>query len=170
MSDLDTPDFGAVAREWWRNCIWDNPADRAGRSRRRAARARLRRAKTPLDVIQEPEALRLVARFPPRRRDRAAVLAGILAFVEEDDNRPVARVIGRESFGSDEPPPMSEARFRRLLQTEANELLDPMRRLLLLADGKANVGDLSEAVLYWNDKTRKRWIYLYHDVSAYPSN
>lgn len=167
MSDSNRPDPAAAAKCWWRKWILDVPEERA---RRRSARARLRRAKTSLQVIQEPEALELVAAFEqPRERDRAAVLAGILAFVEEDDRAPVARAIGRAALDTDDPPPlMSEPRFRRLLQTEPHELLDPMRRLLRLAGGKANVRDLSYAVLRWGDPVKKRWIYLYHGVSDYP--
>ena len=164
MSDSNRPDPAAAMR-WWRKWIPDVPEEHA---RRRSARARLRRAKTPLEVIQEPEALELVAAFP-RERDRAAVLAGILAFVEEHNRTPVARAIGRVALDADDPPPrMSEPRFRRLMQTEPHDLLDPMRRLLRLAGGKANVYDLSRAVLRWGDPIRKRWIYLYHGVSDYP--
>ena len=112
--------------------------------------------------------MELVAAFP-RERDRAAVLAGILAFVEEHNRTPVARAIGRVALDADDPPPrMSEPRFRRLMQTEPHDLLDPMRRLLRLAGGKANVYDLSDAVLWWGDDIKKRWIYRYHGVSDYP--
>lgn len=167
MSDSNRPDPAAAAKGWWRKWIPDVPGERA---RRRSARARLRRAKTPLEIIQEPEALKLIAAFEQsHERDRAAVLAGILAFVEEDDRTPVAQAIGRQSLDSNDPPPrMSEPRFRRLLQTEPHDLLDPMRRLLRLTKGAANVYDLSRAVLQWSDATRKRWIYLYHGVSDYP--
>lgn len=167
MSDSNRPDPAAAAKGWWRKWIPDVPGERA---RRRSARARLRRAKTPLEIIQEPEALELVATFEQsRERDRAAVLAGILAFVEEDVRTPVARAIGRAALDTDDPPPrMSEQRFRRLLQTEPHDLLDPMRRLLRLADGKANVYDVSRAVLRWGNPVRKRWIYLYHGVFDYP--
>ena len=170
MSDSNRPDPAAAAKRWWRKWIPDVPGP-GERARRRSARARLRRAKTPLEIIQEPEALKLVATFEqPRERDRAAVLAGILAFVEEDVSTPVARAIGRVALEADDSPPrMSEPRFRRLLQTEPHDLLDPMRRLLRLADGRANVYDLSRAVLRWGDPVRKRWIYLYHGVvSSYP--
>ena len=167
MSNFDgETDSGVIAAEWWYKWIRDDPENQGVR---RAARARLRRARSPLEAIQVPEALQLVVRFSNHRhRDRAAVLAGILAHVEENEALPIARAIGLGSLDSDQRARMSEARFRRLLQFEALELLDPMRRLVRLADNKANVRDLSRSVLYWDDETRKRWIYYYYGVSVYP--
>lgn len=150
-----------VAKDWWYERIRD---DTARRSVRRAVRARLRRASTVIEVIQEPEALRLIERLAKWQWDRAATLAGILAYVENDDDMPVARAIGPGRSDSNQSPKMSEARFRRLLQSEERDLLDPMRRLVRLADGKINVLDLSSSVFYWNDSTRKRWIYNYYGV------
>lgn len=141
-----------VAEEWWE--------DLKGR---RAARARLRRAKTLLEIMQEPEALRLIERLP-RNPDRVAMLAGILAWVRDNDDQLVARAIGRTSL-DEEDAPVSEARFRRLLQARDDELMEAMRRLVRLTKGKANVRDLSSAVLYWSDGVKKRWIFQYYGIS-----
>ena len=51
----------AVAEKWWHD-LTSETATRRGQ--RRAARARLRRARTPLEMIQETEALRLIASLP----------------------------------------------------------------------------------------------------------
>lgn len=142
-----------VAEEWWKDL-----------KKRRAARARLRRAKTLLEIMQEPEALRLIERLP-RNPDRVAMLAGILAWVRENDDQLVARAIGRTSLDKEDAP-MSEARFRRLLQARDDELMEAMRRLVRLTKGEANVRDLSFAVLYWGDGVKKHWIFRYYDVSA----
>ena len=150
-----------VAEDWWRALN----ADRSGgRGARRGALARMRRAATPLEVMQEPEALRLIARLP-RNPDRVAVLAGILACVRETEGRTVARAIGRASL-DDERAILSEVRFRRLLQARNDELLEAMRRIIRLTSGKANVYDLSDAVLHWGDRVRKRWIFDYYGVSG----
>ena len=141
-----------VAEEWWEDL-----------KKRRAARARLRRAKTPLEIMQEPEALRLIERLP-RNPGRVAVLVGILAWVGDNDDQPVARAIGRTSLDEEEAL-MSEARFRRLLQARDDELMEAMRRLVRLTKGKANIRDLSFAVLYWGDGVKKRWIFQYYGVS-----
>ena len=151
-----------IAEEWWHDCISEE-------SDQRAVRARLRRTGAPLDVMQEPEALRLVATLSARGEDpeRVAVLAGILAFVRERDERHVARAIGRVSLDNDDNPPplMSESRFRRLLQVSGNELMEPMRRLVRLTKGKANVYDLSFSVLRWGDRVKRRMIFEYYNVS-----
>lgn len=152
MTDSKQQKGPDVAEEWWKDL-----------EKRRAARARLRRAKTPLEIMQEPEALRLIERLP-RNPGRVAVLVGILAWVGDNDDQPVARAIGRTSLDEKEAP-MSEARFRRLLQARDDELMEAMRRLVRLTKGKANVRDLSFAVLYWGDEVKKRWIFQYYGVS-----
>lgn len=162
MTDSVRRNGAGVAVEWWRDLALN--AEQPGRrGARRAALARLRRAATPLEVIQEPEALRLISRLP-RDPDRVAILAGILAFVREPDEQSVGRAIGRRSL-DDEKAVMSEARFRRLLQAGSDELMDGMRRLVRLTKGKANVYDLSYAVLHWGDRVKKRWIFDYYGVS-----
>ena len=124
----------------------------------------LRRAATPIEVMQEPEALRLIRRLSWAAPERVAILAGILAYVRESEDQRIARAIGRESFDEDKAL-MSEARFRRLLQASGEELMEPLRRLVRLTKGKANVRDLSSSVLYWGDKVRKHWIFEYYGVS-----
>lgn len=164
MTGTERRDGADIAAEWWRDLVSEEPGLRATRGARRAALARLRRADTPIEVMQEPEALRLIRRLP-RNPDRVAILAGVLAFVREPDDQRIARAIGRESFDEEDKALMSEARFRRLLQTPGNDLMDPLRRLIRLTKGKANVRDLSSSVLYWGDRVRKRWIFDYYGVS-----
>ena len=150
----------SIAWEWWRGL---NPGGRSGRQR--AALSRIRRAAKPLEVMQEPEALGLIARLP-FNVERVAVLAGVLAFVRETDHRNVARAVGRTTFDDAQSALLSEGRFRRLLQVPPGELLEPMRRLVRMADGKINVHDLSSSILYWGDRTKRRWIFDYYAVVA----
>ena len=152
----------AIASKWWRELTAVSPGRRGVR---RASLARLRRAKTPLEVIQESAALRLIKELPEEQPDRVAILAGILAFVTESDNRKLARAIGRDSLDNAESALMSEGRFRRLLQVRSDELMDAMRRLVRLTKGKANVYDVSFAVLRWGEGVKKRWIFDYYNVS-----
>ena len=168
MTDSNPGNAGAIAAEWWRKL---NPEDGAQTGPQRAALAHLRRAGTPLEAMREAAALRLIQRLPHRDADRVAALAGILAWVREDNNRRVARIVGRESLDKTEAV-LSEGRFRRLMQVEGNEqLMDAMRRLVHLApSGAVNVGDLSGSILYWGDRVRKRWIFDYYGVGlAAPS-
>ena len=151
MTDSERRDGASIAANWWRNLTTDEPGQRGTR---RGARARLRRATTPLEVIQEPEALRLIARLPSEDPDRVAILAGILSGVDVSEDRHIACVIGRTNLDDDESALMSEGRFRRLLQADDDDLMDAMRRLLRLTKGKANVHDLSFAVLRWATASR----------------
>ena len=151
-----------IAYRWWRNL---NPVGAQQFGSHRAALARMRRAATPLEVMQEPEALRLIARLP-RNPDRTAALAGVLAFVRETDERRVARAVGRASLDDEQSALLAEGRFRRLLQTGHGELMDPMRRLVRMTKGTVNVHDLSAAILYWGDAVKKRWIFHYYGVAG----
>ncbi|MCZ0942326.1 MAG: type I-E CRISPR-associated protein Cse2/CasB [Gammaproteobacteria bacterium] len=159
MTNREKHSGPAIAFQWWSELT----AERAGR--RRAALARMRRAATPIEVMFEPEALGLIQRLP-RNPDRVAALAGILACVRSDDSRLVARAVGRDSLDNDQPPAiMSEARFRRILQTSPDGLMDAMRRLVAMTKGQVNVRDLSAAVLYWGERVKRDWMFQYYNVS-----
>lgn len=151
-----------IAYEWWRRLSGQDAGVNGGR---RAALARLRRAGTPLAVMQEPEALRLVERLP-HSRNRAVILAGVLALVRESENQTVASRIGRKSLDDDTSALVSEGRFRRLLQAHDDELMESMRRIVRMTKGKVNVLDLSNAILYWGDRVKKRWIFDYYGVAS----
>jgi len=160
MTNRET-DVEQVAYQWWRRL---NPDTGHQKGHQRAALARMRRASTPIEIMQEPEALRLIERLP-RDPHRVAVLAGVLAFVRETDKQRVARAIGRASLDDDQSALLAESRFRRLLQTPPNELLDPMRRLVRMTKGKINVEDLSRAILFWGDRLKKDWIFKYYGIN-----
>ena len=172
MTESPQKGAGAIAADWWKDLNPPDPEQQTGA--KKAALAELRRAATPLEALREPAALRLIQRLPHYRdKDRLAALAGILAWVREDDDSTVARAIGRDSLDDGEPPAMSEARFRRLMQIESNDgdLMDAMRRLVRLTGRKVNVQDLADSILYWGDSIRKRWIFDYYGVGrAAPSD
>ena len=161
MTDSTQQSAASIAYEWWRRL---HPLSVPQSGAQRAALARMRRAAAPIDVIQEPEALRLIARLP-RNPDRVAMLAGILACVRESDDRRVARAVGRTTLDDEQSALVSEGRFRRLLQVQDGELMEAMRRLVRMTKGTANVRDLSSAVLYWGDGVKKRWIFDYYGVA-----
>lgn len=167
MTSEQTTSGGRIAYEWWRAF---HPPDGRQSGSHRAAMARLRRAATPLDAMLEPETLRLMRRLPHSRKDRVAILAGVLAWVRETDETRVARAIGRSALDDDQSALVSESRFRRLLQSQPDELLNSMRRLVRQMKGRANVADLAYAILYWGDPVKKKWIFDYYRVaSAAPS-
>lgn len=167
MTQKQASSGGSIAYEWWRRL---NPLDGSHSGASRAALARMRRAATPTQVLLEPEALRLITMLPQSRKDRVAILAGVLAFVREVDEPRIARAIGRTSLDDEQSAKLSEARFRRLLQSQPSELMDPLRRLVRQMKGRVNVGDLADAILYWGDGVKKKWIFDYYGVAlAAPS-
>jgi len=172
MSEFSLSRSATIAFEWWHTLT----AERRGPQR--AAMARLRRATTTLEVIQEPEAMRLIQRLPGENPDRVAVLAGVLALVRATDTQPVvrqsvarqsvARAIGRKELDDETSALMSEMRFRRLLQAGDAELMESMRRLVQLAGrevNEAHVHGLSAAILGWGDAIKKKWIFQYYNVN-----
>jgi len=163
MTSERTTRGGQIAYEWW---LTLSPLDGRQPGSSRAAMARLRRAATPVDVMLEPEALRLITRLPRSSEYRVAILAGVLAWVREPVEMRVARAIGRSTLEDDQSALVSESRFRRLLQSKPDELLDSMRRLVRQMKGRANVEDLAEAILYWGDSVKKKWIFDYYCVSS----
>lgn len=155
--------MGAVAQNWWRGLAQSNDGKPAPGSR--AALAKLRRAGSPLEVMMEPDALRLIQWLQGFDADRVAVVAGVLAYVREDVDARIVRIVGRSSLEDEMSAMLSENRFRRLLQTPADDLLEPMRRLVRLAKN-ANVADLAESILYWGDRRKKQWIFDYYRASS----
>ena len=159
MTSPEGPDAPTIAHQWWSNLT----LRRSGRQK--AALAHMKRAGTPTEVLFEPEALRLIERLP-RNPDRVATLAGVLACVVTDDSRPFARAIGRASLDEDDSALVSEARFRRTLQTPATDLMEAMRRLVRMNKGQANVRDLSTTILFWGDRVKRSWMFQYYNVRA----
>ena len=167
MKDQNRHRGAEIACDWWQRLTG---RDGPHLGPRRATLARIRRAATPIEVMQEPETLRLIERLP-HNPDRVAQLAGILAFVRESEGRNVARAIGRASLDDGDRALVSEGRFRRLLQAQDNELMDAMRRLVRTARGTLNVQDLSSAILDWGDgyrgdRVKRRWIFDYYNVAG----
>ncbi len=166
MNSKEHLDVGAVAEAWWRRLVPSDDGTRPPEGWQRAALARLRRATTHLDVMTETHALRLFQELPRYPEDRVAVLAGVLAVVRKNGHHPITRVLGREELDKAESATLSESRFRRLLQTPDHELLDPMRRLVRLAKGAANVRHLAASILYWGDGKKKQWVFEYYGASS----
>lgn len=161
MTETTRQSGAEIAFDWWRRL---NPLDGVQPGAHKAALARIRRAATPTEVLLEPEALRLVARLP-FSPDRAAVLAGVLAHVRETEERSVASAIGRSALDDEQSAAMSEGRFRRLMQSRDDELMEAMRRLVRLRKACVNVTNLSDAILNWGEPTKRKWIFDYYGVT-----
>lgn len=140
--------------------------------------AKLRRCSTPADALGEQAARALLGEFglfksrltrsEERRATQILTAAIILANVREDEpQRPFARRLGDPSKGA---APLSPLRFQRLLNAAPGESqIAQFRRAVMIADRRANVGDLGAALYYWGDRERVRWIYQYHQAAPPPS-
>lgn len=157
---------GQVAVAWRRTLLPDEDGTTPAQGWQRATVAQLRRAGSPLEVMMVPHALRLIQDLPNFRADNVAVLAGILAVVRRDTDTSIVRAVGRKCFAAEDSATLSENRFRRLLQTPTDDLLEPMRRLVRFAKWEANVGHLAESILYWGDWKKKQWMFDYYAASS----
>lgn len=168
-------DVAGAARGWWRNL----QPDPGGHQGDRGALARLRRATSLAEVLAEEASFDLWRRLPtdrrqPKRLPRMAVVAHVLAYVREDrsqgeNGRPLRAIeaVGRCSAEDAHSAILKPLRFRRLLAArEDDELMRDMRRLVALADGRINVGDLGASLFFWNDATRTRWAFNYYAAGA----
>ena len=152
-----------AAANWWQ-AMMSSP-----RGDNRAAIARLRQARTPMEAFMVPATLDLIRRLKVNRDniDRVAILASVLAHLKPDfrETKSIGRSLGRSKINEPESAVLSETRFQRLLQAEDDELLDQFRRAVRLLKGAANPESIARTILFWNDRTRKDLIFDYYNVS-----
>lgn len=171
------------ALSWWSRLAHPASGDRA-------SLARLRRARTPLEALSVRAAVELARRVgaakshTPDWRMRAALdLARVLAHVEAHDPRHPMQAAGwkkfagtrRETEAGEDRPLLSEARFRRLLETgDGEEKVAAFTRLIALMGDRINVQRLADDFLDWNhpirgDRVREQWAFnYYHAYDAAP--
>lgn len=149
---------GEILAAWWEVLQQDT-----------GGRARMRRCKSPEEVMLEPAFYRLVNRLQPLAVKsgeelsgsdlyRIAAIAGLLAHVTGRDNKPLADRMADPKGGR---PLFSSLRFRRLLKEPLHDLYPAMIRVIRQLDKKANLYDLANSVFYWGDAVRKRWALAY---------
>ena len=133
-----------------------------------AARAELRRAQTPLDVAQVGFYHVLIRRLREAgygvnsySSDRVAVAAALIARIRYHNGRsPFAKQMAELRRGT---PLISKVRLKRILAAEENE--DVVRELssaIRIIGERANIIDLADGVVNWNDRTRRDWLYKYY--------
>lgn len=179
MRNNESKQLGRIVAIWWRAL---HPDEEGGRGDRAAA-ARLRRASTLHEVMVVQEAMRLhgllrdamgCEKMSAERFEAfcngVAILAGVLAAVEPGapDYTPFASMLGRTADGKrpgeTERPLFSPLRFAALVRADdPQERLRHLRRAAALAHRKSfDVARFAEDILHWNDATRRRWIFEYH--------
>jgi CRISPR system Cascade subunit CasB len=160
------------ARGWWKTFIEPD------HSSARATRARLRRVHSWQEAMFEPTAIILAKRLGVVGDDRllpiAFDLAAVLAHVKKDTLQPLMRELGYKTTPAEkdkgEPPRLAGPRFTRLLRSSSEELPTALIRLVQLADGTANVGELAIAMMRWafdasREAQRRRWAFDYYAAS-----
>lgn len=177
MSRLPKPGFdpAIIGRKWWTEYCHPRDGDPG-------TRARLRRCATSTEALGIPAAVVLVRRMGvPRtlgptqewRLVQAINLARVLAHVKEDEltQSPMYAAgwrsfpgIARDRDGSEERPVLSELRYQRLISIESGgeeQVLGFIRLIHLLAR-RINVGEVANAFVYWNDRTKRNWTFEYY--------
>ena len=147
---------GAIAYDWWRSL---QPAPDRGYKGDTGALARLRRASL-IDAMTEASVVALHRRLGLTRQQfpRAALVACVLAHVlrEPEPRLSVARAAGPSS--KDENGVLSALRFRRLLAVRGEaDCAIAFRRLVALLGREANIKDLAQSLLDWNDEAKGDW-------------
>ena len=171
MTTHDDPKlrWGQIARRWWETLQNARKDGTPNPARDPAALARLRRAATPIDALEDPSVFDLYKKLGfsridfDRRLPRVAVTAAVLAHIRKDDDsfrRRFAEMLGQGS----ERRLMSELRFKRLLAaTEDQDLMITFRRAVALAGKKdIDVGDVASSLLDWSERRRMRWAFDYY--------
>ncbi|AHJ63206.1 Hypothetical protein GbCGDNIH3_1379 [Granulibacter bethesdensis] len=150
---------GTIAFEWWAEYLEPRDPNTAAR----ALSARLRRA-DPIKALCEPAVHQLAQALcvsgGERETEKLVRLACLLAEVREDDAAPLAHRLGGKE------PVLSRGRFEKLIRAEGENLTDLMRRAIVMADRRCNVGALARDLWYWNDKTRTDWCFGYFHADA----
>ncbi|MCB1751678.1 MAG: type I-E CRISPR-associated protein Cse2/CasB [Gammaproteobacteria bacterium] len=152
MKNLFSKDAAAtgILTHWWQGLEND-----------KGTRAELRRCDMPEKVMFHPAFPRLCRRLQPLLEQewnwqiRLAALVGLLSHVRKTTGQTLAHQMAGN------PPKVSELRFRRLLQREADDFYGAMIRVLPMLDHTANLPDLMSSVFYWGDPVRKRWAFDY---------
>lgn len=155
--------IGKIALAWWKKLVSSDGT-------KRAARAQLRRCTTPLEALAIHETLDLYRQLKTTHgwvnADRVAIVAVVLAQLKDGSSEPLAKALGRKTFGDKDSAVLSDARFRRLLQADDDELMDQFRRAIRLLKSEANPESIALTILNWGDETRKRFIFDYYHVFA----
>ena len=127
------------------------------------ARARMRRQAEILGIMMSEGFYDLVARVPYVRRDDLACIAMVLSHVDSDDRDSVPRRMGRKNGQSEHT--VSELRFRRIIESDSEEAVRQLIRVLPIIGSEGNVRDIARTFRFWNSDSKipqKRWIEEYY--------
>lgn len=137
----------------------------------RAARARLRRCKSPAEALLVAETHNLNRRLRDIGQnpgpDRLTLLSIVFSHLHEVRGKKLAAQFGEMST-RDSPRKLSETRFQSLIRNRTHRgLVVPLRRCLgvLGKDLKCDGYRLATDLYFWNDKTRNDWCFQYFGIN-----
>lgn len=141
---------------------------------RRGDRARLRRARSPEEALLQPALHELATALESAGVERLRVgdtleelaLLAMLGAELGASHRPghLGQTLGRPTKGTS--PPVSAARFRRLLTSETPRArYEVLRRLIRLTDG-ASFLELALAIADWTPTRRRQLAFDYYDATS----
>ncbi len=171
MSEIEKK-RGQIILSWWGQALGNNPVFDNGAARK--ARAQLRRATTPSEVLSIEATHELHHRLvkvgakPPSAGDddgalRLALVAAVIAGLDGTARSSLPRRFGEKDGDN---PRLSHLRFQRILRAGDDwTLATRLRRALPLVSRTANVGRLGADLLDWGDNTRNRWCFDYFGAS-----
>lgn len=153
---FDNPVTKGLLIDWWE-----------GLDKMRAERARLRRCRTPSEVVfvSAYHDLRRSLSGAVRIDDEAlAAVAGLVAHVRPGNQAlTLPEQMAGKGIGK---APVSGLRFRRLLQIDGTAALyTALMRVVHQLDRNVNVADLAQSAYWWNEQTRKRWAFAYYSTA-----
>ena len=154
---------GEIIQKWHKELL-ESPGERAS----------LRRAKSSLEVALQPAYYRLFNELQkvPKSEElylhegRLATLAGLLSHIKPHKDGLFALTMGSQKEGrAKDSAVVSALRFRKILRIEdaqSEEFYLMMIRFIRMLDNKADIYDLANSILNWNDKMRKKWAARYY--------
>lgn len=163
MSEITKSGAGGVIAGWWSERI----AAEHGAARK--ARAELKRAASPAEVLAHAVAYDLNARLRDandgwdlrNRPEKLALIAATLAAVESGDRLSLPRKFGTQG---NERRALSELRFQRIIRArDPWALAVLLRRALPQVNKSCNVAKLGNDLFWWGDDARNRWCFDYFD-------
>ena len=147
-------DLGKALKNWWED-LKDN----------KGVRAEFRRTKNIEDVIMLPSFHIACNKFNTffegenGWKERFAMILGLLSHIKEmSDEKFVVQMAMATSLSR---PPVSELRFRRLLQCNRDELYVKMIRIIRLLNGRGKIYDIAKSCYFWGDKIKRDWAFDY---------
>lgn len=134
--------------KWWSSLEHNRPA-----------RARLRRAERPEDIMLTEPFYQFLQQMPPEwskleNLPTAALVAAALAHVKEHRGGNFAALLASPKEGG-EKPRMSELRFQQLQKSsDPAEFFRRLLRAIRLVENKVNIYSLADSVWHWMNEYR----------------